>query len=264
MKRFFLALAVICFSVGSVSAIDLFKKKNSAPVDYNAWRDTTSLPAASENGLTLFYPETVDDGQAVVRGEISLPGCSAEQIFLGALDYAVTNLDSEEDHEQIGEINDSDLSFMMRIYSKQGSNNTETVFTWLVMVKAEAERLLFAANEIDAKYREKGILPRTIPFEKLNPGSNLRHSELVMQFVDINSTRLHSIAKAAAEAKNLKVNHWTEIAEKKAVKGMNELEVKLAMGLPLTTRESGERIRWVYPDNFVVLFEDGQVVRVVE
>ncbi len=264
MKRIVLTFVAICLLVGSASAIDLFKKKNSAPVDYNAWRDTTSLPAATEGGLPLFYPETVDDGQAVVRGEISLPGCSAEQIFLGALDCAVTNLDSSDGHEQIGEISGSDLSFMMRLYSKQGSNNNETVYTWLVLVKAENDRLLFAANEIDAKYREKGILPRTLPLEKLNPGSNSRHSELVRQFAEINSIRIHALADAARNAKGLKVNRWDEIARKNVVKGMNELEVKLAIGLPLATRESGERIRWVYPDNFVVLFEKGQVVRVVE
>ncbi|MDE6484522.1 MAG: hypothetical protein K2L14_03910 [Duncaniella sp.] len=264
MRRIVISTFAAILAVVQVSALDLFKKKNSEPVNYNAWRDTTALTMVTAEGLPMFYPETVEDGQAVVRGEFSLPGRTSEQIFLGALDYAVSHLDAEDEHEQIGEFNEADKSFMIRRYSKQGSNNTETVYRCLVLVKAETGRLLFAINEIDVKYREKGLIPRTLAFEKLKPADNSRHRELVELFAELTGAYFHSLSEAAAGSGSLSASHWKEIREKEVVKGMSELEVKLAVGMPLATRDNGDRIRWVYPDNYIVLFENGKVVRVVE
>ena len=105
MKRFLFGIFATVLAVANASALDLFKKKSSEPVNYTTWRDTTALTTVTATGLPIFLPETIDDGQAVVRGEIAIPGSSAEQIFLGALDYAVNHLDTDDGHEEMGEFN---------------------------------------------------------------------------------------------------------------------------------------------------------------
>ncbi|MDE5786853.1 MAG: outer membrane protein assembly factor BamE [Duncaniella sp.] len=72
------------------------------------------------------------------------------------------------------------------------------------------------------------------------------------------------MAESAARYSGEPASHWTEIRDKKVTPGMTELEVKLAIGQPVTTRKGSDRDRWIYPMNFVVLFENGKVVRIVE
>lgn len=45
---------------------------------------------------------------------------------------------------------------------------------------------------------------------------------------------------------------------------MNKLEVKIILGLPMAERKNGAKTRWVYPRNYVVLFTNGTVERVIE
>ncbi|MDE7472529.1 MAG: hypothetical protein K2M68_02975, partial [Muribaculaceae bacterium] len=178
MKQFLIISVAIIASVTDSLAIDLFKKNDAEYFDYTAWVDTTELPSSANNGRPLFYPASGTDG-AIICGQIDLPGFSADNIFLSALNYATDNLDATDNREMIGDIDATENKFVLRLYSKQGSNNTETTFTRLMLIKAEDNRLLFTVSEIDVRYREKGILPRTLAFEKLNPAINTRHRELV-------------------------------------------------------------------------------------
>lgn len=255
-------IATILVIPPKAHGLDLFKKTSDGAFNYTAWIDTANV-ATSANGHTLFYPIT-DNEDVAVRGEITVSGQSSEKIFLSALNYVVDHLDSTDGHEQIGEINPDEKSFMVRQFSRQGSNNNETTFTYLTLIKADEGKLLFLNTEIDVKYREKGLIPRTVAFEKLNPATNHRHRELVEQFVNINSKYLFDLASYIPESQNLEVNHWEEISNKDVVKGMNQFEVKLILGKPITERDNGDRIRWVYPKNYVLLFESGKLSRILE
>lgn len=261
--RQILSIAVaIVIAVPQVLAIDIFKKGNTQVFDYTAWCDTVDL-AVSFDGLDLFYPVTVDD-EVTVSGEIAVPGLSSEKIFLGALNYAAVHLDQTNGNEQLGEINPAEKSFVLRLYSRQGTNNNETTFTRLMLVKAEDQKILFRDMQIDVRYREKGLIPRTVAFEKLNPASNSRHRELVEQFAVINARYLYDMASGIAGDNDLEVTHWKEILDRNVVKGMNQFEVLLILGRPVSERDNGDRVRWIYPNNYVLLFVEGKLIRIVE
>lgn len=259
LKKQILTLAAVACCVMSASAFDLFKKGSDAPFDYSAWRDTISLPSTAD-GITLFYPSTVD-GNAVVSGTIKVNGKTAEQIMTGAIAYVLENIDTE--NEQIGEISHSGNAFTVRLYSKQGSNNTETTYTRLMRVETSDGAIRFTTTELDAKYREKGLIPRTLPFEKLNPATNTRHRELIDEFVRIHSGYLDEMARYAAGF-NEKVTHWNDIENGNVVLGMTPFEVKIIHGSPVASRESGNRLRWVYSNDYVLLFTNGKLTRIVE
>ncbi|MBD5367371.1 MAG: outer membrane protein assembly factor BamE [Bacteroides sp.] len=263
MKQFLIISVAIIASVTDSLAINLFKKNDAEYFDYTAWVDTTELPSSANNGRPLFYPASGADG-AIICGQIDLPGFSADNIFLSALNYATDNLDATDNREMIGDIDATENKFVLRLYSKQGSNNTETTFTRLMLIKAEDNRLLFTVYEIDVRYREKGILPRTLAFEKLNPTINTRHRELVELFAQINTNYIHDMTDNVSKCGVLEVTHWNEIRDKVVSVGMNELEVKLILGRPVTTRDAGDRTRWVYPNNYVIIFQNNIVSRIVE
>lgn len=263
MKYILSILILLALSApNAVFGFDLKKKSNDVVFDYTVWRDTARVTEA-ENGRILFYPSTSGD-EVSVSGETQVKGLSAQKIFLAALSYAVDHLDTAEEHEEIGEINPDDKSFMIRQFSRQGTNNNETTFTRLTLVKAGEGKILFRSTDIDVRYREKGLIPRTVAFEKLNPATNGRHRELVEQYADICSKYIYDMASAIAGSESLEATHWKEIAEKKVVKGMNMFEVKLILGNPVSERDNGDRIRWIYPKNYILLFVDGRLSRILD
>lgn len=263
MKQILSIFVFFVFAMANQAyGLDIFKKGDNTPFNYSAWSDTTDL-VREVDGRTLFYPKT-SEGEAFVSGEIKVPGQSADKIFLAALNYAADNLDATDGHEQIGEIKPEEKSFMLRQFSHQGTNNNESTFTRLTLVKAENGNLVFRSTELDVKYREKGLIPRTLAFEKLNPATKTRHRELVEQYADINSRYFHDMAAAVPESGKLEVTHWKEIADKEVVKGMNRFEAKLILGKPITERDNGDRVRWIYPKNYVLLFTKGKLTRIIE
>ncbi len=261
MKHIIPVIFAILIATQQAFGLDLFKKKESTVFDYTAWRDTINQPQPS--GARLFYPATIND-EVLITGEIDIPGLSADKIYLNALNYAVEHLDTADEHEQIGEINPDNKSFMLRLFSRQGSNNNETTFTRLALVEACDGKLKFTVTQLDVKYREKGLIPRTVAFEKLNPAINQRHHELVDLCVQINAQYFGSMADEIPNSDPVSVTHWDEIIKKEVVKGMTPFEVKLILGKPVTSRDNGDRVRWIYPNNYVLLFVDGKLSRIVE
>lgn len=261
MKHFLPVFFTIVFTAQQAFGLDLFKKKESSVFDFTSWSDSISKAQSSDG--TLFYPVTIND-EVLITGEIDIPGLTADKIFLSALNYAVDHLDTTDEHEQIGEIKPDDKSFMLRLYSRQGSNNNETTFTRLALVEACDGKIKFTVTQLDVKYREKGLIPRTVAFEKLNPAINQRHNELVDLCVQINAQYFNNIANDIPNTEPISVTYWDKILDKEVVKGMTPFEVKLILGKPVTCRDNGDRVRWIYPNNYVLLFIDGKLSRIVE
>lgn len=259
MKRLFLYLTIAALSWGEASAIDLFKKKEVAPVDYTAWCDSVELPATFE-GVTMYYPESVD-GAAVVRGALPTGNVGPNNAFAAMLDFIVENLDPET--EKIESVDYDNLSALVQKRSTQGSNNTETTYSYHLLLHPVNGSIEFAAGDLATRYREKGIVPRTLTFEKLNPGNNPRHRELVEEFCLINSTYLNSLAEYVKAHPKLSITHIDAMKGGEPKEGMTELEVKIMLGKPSQTRKSGERLRWVYTNDLVVIFTDGVVTKVI-
>lgn len=258
MKHLIIAATAVAITASSASALDLFKKKEQVAFDYTAWTDTTALPKSYE-GKTLFYPTTVE-GLASISGTIPT-GSKASSAIAAALSYAIDRLDPNT--EKLEQLDLDSNSFLLHLRSTQGSNNTETTFSRHTMIEVLDNALKFTVYDLDARYREKGILPRTLPFERLNPATNSRHRELIEQFAVTNADYIYSMVQFINENPEMTLPNREAVAKGVPTIGMTPLEVKILLGNPPIERKMGSRTRWVYDNSLAIIFTDGVVSRVI-
>lgn len=272
VKAAVIAAALLATFVGNALNIKI-GKKDEPMVDYNEWIPQQQWPE-NIDGAKQFYPitkavagadnEEVADTIAVVEGRLQIPGLDARQCFLAALVYASDNFDTEA-NEGFEEIDYNDLSFKMLLKTTQGRNNTETTYTRSIECSAADGGIGFVVTDIDCKFRDKGIIPRTLRLEKLQPGGNKRHSELVKEFVEVNSDYLNNMASYVSTRKDISSPNFDKLKRKADVaEGMNMDEVTILLGPPLNKRKSGTKYRWIYSNDFVVIFADGVVTKIVD
>ena len=72
------------------------------------------------------------------------------------------------------------------------------------------------------------------------------------------------MAAYVSDNPSLKVTHWKDIKDGTVVKGMNETEVKLVGGAPVSVRKMGKRSKWMFSNDFVVIFTGGVVTTVIQ
>ena len=240
-----------------------FKKEQKPPVNYTEWIAIQDLPE-TENGKKIFYPTTDSaDGSAEIKGLIAVPGLDAEQAFLAAMVYAVDNLSAEAE-ECMMSVDYDRHEFTVLQKSTQGTNSKETTYTRCLTVTGAKGAIEFKVSDIAVRYREKGLIPRTLPFAGLHPESNTRHGELVMELVAVNSEYINDMAAYAALRKDIRISNASAVKSRTMVTGLNHDEVKLILGAPMEVRRSGDKIRWIYPDNAVVIFTEGKVSRIIQ
>lgn len=270
MNRNTIATLLIAILVPmATNAINLkkFKKERAPMTNYNQWVASENLPD-NIDGEKQFYPSTTVSAEAdtiaVVRGTVALNGMSARKVFLATLVYAIDNLDAEN-KEGIEKIDFDDNTFSVLLKSKQGKNDSETTYTRLMTIKAKDGGFDFETTEIDCRYREKGLIPRTLRLEKLHPENNNRHSEIVKEFTNINSHYITQIDKYASTRTDINSPNFDKVKKGEKVSvGMNGDEVTILIGAPLDKRKSGDRIRWIYSNDYVIIFTDGKVSKIIE
>lgn len=260
------ALTVLVLSLVShnASAFKLPGKKDpKPPVDYTEWISIQELPS-QENGVVLFYPSTEPaDGSAVIKGNMAVDGLDSRKVFLATLLYAVDNLDTDNG-ECLLSVDYDRQEFSVMLKTTQGSNNKETTYTRYLNVKSNDGNFDFVTTDIAVRYREKGIIPRTLPLAELHPESNTRHGELVMELTRVNSSYINEMARYAVGRPDIDAPNLTSGSNGKVSVGMNPDEVTILLGPPLERRKSGEKLRWIYGNETVVIFIDGKVSRVIE
>lgn len=239
------------------------KKDPKPPVDYTEWISIQELPA-QEDGVTLFYPSTEPtDGAAVIKGTIPVKGLDARKVMLATLLYAVNNFDTEAD-EGLLSVDYDKNEFSAMLKSTQGTNNKEATYTRYLTVKAKEGGFDFATTDVAVRYREKGLIPRTLPLASLHPESNTRHGELVMELTWVNSKYLNDMGAYAVSRPDIVAPNLAAVKNGKVTIGMLPDEVNILLGPPLEIRKSGEKRRWIYGNETTVIFENGKVSRVIE
>lgn len=239
------------------------KKDPKPPVDYTEWISIQELPA-QEEGVALFYPSTeAADGAAVIKGSLPVKGLDARQVLLATLLYAVNNFDTEAE-ECLLSVDYDKNEFSAMLKSTQGANNRETTYTRYLTVKAKDGGFDFTTSDVAVRYREKGLIPRTLSLAALHPESNTRHGELVMELTRVNAAYVGEMARYAASRPDIAAPNLAAVRNGKVTTGMLPDEVNLLLGPPLEIRKSGEKRRWIYGNETVVIFEDGKVSRIIE
>ncbi len=259
-----IALAAVALSPDASALKIKFKRTEKPKTDLAQWADSASLPSADSHGRPIFYPvnKADADSAATVTCTLEAGGLPADKIFFAALVYAVDNL-NEEAQEQIVSTDYPSRTFTILLHTTQGSSSSETTHNRSLTVTALDGKIQCTTDGISVRYREKGLIPRTVQLDKLHPESSDRHKGLVTEFSQVNSAYVHDMAAYAATRGDISVTHISEIRDRNATEGMTTDEVKLAKGLPLETRKSGTKLRWIYGNDDIIVFTDGKVSRIV-
>lgn len=220
-----------------------------------------SPQATFKDEVTIYRPIVSNDGIIAVSDVIDIPGRNKDEIFIGLLIYLYDNFDAEL--EEISVVDFDNRRVEMRRKFEQGEYKNATSYEYVLSFQMGDEMLSFVTAELKAEYREKGILPRKMNFEKLKPEENTRHKELFDEFSNLHSTYLHQLARSIAFTEHQIVTHWDELKAGAIVKGMNQSEVKIAKGKPSIERVSGARVKWMYGNEYVVIFTNGIVTSII-
>lgn len=257
----------------STYAFKLKLKKNPTPMtDYTEWIPTQSFPEEID-GVRQFYPVSVgvideesgeQDTIAVVRGSVAVSGLTARQVMLAAMVYASDHFDRET-QEGFEDIGYDDNRFTVLLKSTQGANANETTYARSLTVTARDGGFDFETSDIDCRYREKGIVPRTQRLEKLHPDNNKRHLSVLKEFIEVNSAYIYALSEYASTRSDIESPNFDKVCKGADVAvGMNEDEVTILLGKPMNKRRSGERVRWIYSNDYVIIFTEGKVSKIVD
>lgn len=218
--------------------------------------------AVFSDEVKIYKPENTNDGTIAVSDVIDIPNRSKDEIFTGILSFIYNNLNTETEAIEKVDFDNQRITLFRKL--KQGEYKDATTYEYLISFQMGDNMLSFIASELKAEYKEKGFLPRKLDFEKLKPTEKERHKELIDEFSTLNSQYLHSIAKHVATTKPETVTHWSQIKAGKAVKGMNKTEVIMTLGRPAIERTTGTREKWMYGNEYVIIFTNGIVSSIID
>lgn len=261
-----LTLLITLLTYSCSFALDLKLKKDKTPmINYNEWIPSQEW-ATNSDGKRLYFPQTTimsSDTIAIVTGHIIIPDLTASQYFLAALVFVSEHIDKEAG-EGFLVIDYNSLEFEVLLKISRGTLNNETSYTRVASFKAKENELSFSVEDIDCRYKEKGLIPRTLRLEKLHPESNKRHAELVREFVEINSDYLNGMSEYIDSRRDIHSHFFSTLSKGGPIEvGMNMDEVVILLGAPLDKRKSGNKTRWIYSNDEVIIFTDGVVSKIV-
>lgn len=251
-------LLTIC---GDVYGQGIFKKlKKGKGEGTEVVLDTLAI--ALPDGMK-YYPCSVENEKWVAKGEADIPGFSSEQIFVNALLYTIEQAEAGKKHILVLNVSEKSFSLLMQLPSKFYPES-KTYYKYANTFKAENGKLSFLSTEMHVCSNNLfGDLKETL-FENLQPEKKSKHKNHVNELATENSIYLNNLFAYIKEKKSQPVNHWTEIVESNIIKGMNETECLLAVGKPQHIRPNGKQTKWMVNNDFVVMFEDGIVIRVIK
>lgn len=261
MLRHFIAMFVIlATAVTAVGKDD--KKKND--VDLVAWANEQASKLPDEvDGVKIYRVNGFDnDGKARVTGFVDMPGLSKEKAFEAAIISIVDNMDTEL--EAIETIDFASKKFVVSKAIEDGEGKNAATYTFSTAFSFDDGLMSFATYDITIGFKEKGLIPRKMAIEKMNPSGKERHKELAEGFALASSRMIDDIVKNASKNSALPITHWDDIKAGTVVKGMNEAEVKLIGGQPRSVTKSGSRVQWMFNNDFIVIFNDGLVSNVMQ
>lgn len=220
------------------------------------------------DGVKMYRP-FLSDEQMVVSDFVDVNGLSKEKVFTNALLYIVETMDPETETIEAFDVKEGTF-ILVKQYKSVSEKNTiiakkdDVIYSCKIAFKATDGALSFRMYDIVSSYKDIGVVSKKADLRSLLESKKDRQKEMAEKFLFFNSSYIRDIAEGIARDKAQKVTHWNTIAESDVVKGMNETEVKLAVGLPESIREQNGKVTWMISYSFIVIFKDGVVVRVVK
>jgi hypothetical protein len=226
----------------------------------DSWTKTKeSSPAANEGDVRL-YPLSEADGRWVVSDFVDFAGLTSEQIFVNALLYAIESGTREK--ENIESIDLVAKRFVVKQY-RISAREVDVAYKYTTRFQVAEDNLSFLS--FDMMYESRNLFKelKDTPFEKLDTKKKPALKGALDEFAAGHSLFLSGMFQFIETNLYPPITHWDEIANGKVVKGMNETECKLAAGKPVHIRNTGSKVRWMFNNDFIVMFENGTVTSVL-
>lgn len=235
------------------------KEENKQTLAEWAAEQTATLPEYVE-GVKMYRPEVANES-LIISDLVDIKKEKGKQVFLKALMYARERLDDET--ERIEAVDFKNNRFTIRGTKAVARKDKPETYSYVEAFQGSDGILSFSCGDINVHFKEKGLLPRTLKFEKLNPQSNARDREFIEDLSYAFSDRIGDLVKYIYEHPDIVINHENEIIQGKVVLGMNPDEVRLTLGQPFSEKKTGDRIKWLYENGNSVIFTDGKVTHVM-
>jgi len=225
------------------------------------WAKTKENAPSSKNGDIQIYPLSEADGKLVVSDFIDFTGLTSEQIFVNALLYAIDAGAQQKENIESVDFTTKRFVVKQRINSAQ---EVDVAYKCSTRFQVAEDNLSFLSSDI--VYESKNIFKelKDTPFEKIDTKKKPNQKIYIDEFTSGNSIFLGGMFKFIQTNQYEPITHWEEISKEKIVKGMTETECKLAAGKPVHIRTMGNKVRWMFNNDFIVLFEDGKVSSVLK
>lgn len=207
-------------------------------------------------GQKSYYPLAYEGDKAVVTGFVSFNIMDDENIFTNTYLWVLDNICSVgKDEIKEMSIQNKSLKFNTIISSLESSTITN-VYHISVSLKILEGKLIFYLDDI---WFEQGLMKKNTSLNSLKPDSKSKHKEIIEDFVKSESSFLNKLFAFVDNNFSKPITHWKEIANENVVKGMNEDEVRLAIGKPRIVVDSDTEVQWMYSSSYYVFFKDDKV-----
>lgn len=211
------------------------------------------------NGIKMYRPEMAG-AQLLTSDIMEMPNADSEQLFLKTLMFVRERLDPRK--HKIESVDFANNRFSI-VSVKVAGADAQAQYTFTSAFQGAEGLLSFTCGEISVDYKEKGIFPRTIPFEKLKPLENERHGKWIEEQSFIFSSILKDIVSYISLRDPVHITDSAHIVRGEVMPGMTPDDVILTLGLPFSKKKSGERDKWLYESGTSVIFTDGRVSNVM-
>lgn len=213
------------------------------------------------NGVKMYRPEVAGSSLIITDMAEVLPTERARQVFLKALMFAREKMDPATERIEAVDFKNNRFTVIAEKV-KPGGDASET-YSYTEAFQGADGLLSFSCGDIAVDYKERGILPRKLSFEKLKPQVNERHRAWIEAQAFLFSDRIRDIVSYINGHADMQVTHEDNILRGEVVQGMNPDEVILTLGTPFSRKKSGGRDKWLFDSGTSIIFTDGVVSHIM-
>ena len=196
------------------------------------------------------------NGKYVCMGEVECKHCD-NATFGAAVLWA---LEQAKDEKEQGGANKFDAQSMrLTIQPKLPIEGiTERVYTCQLTLSVVKGKLGFLIEK--AKCVPNNVLGAiaAINLDKINLEKKPQNKQYIDEFAIVCQRFINDMLSEILN-REVNLNNWEAIKNGQVVKGMDQSEVKMAIGKPRDITENTQRVMWTYASGKIVVFENGIV-----
>ncbi len=220
------------------------------------------LAAQTFSELGNVYPVSIDGNKYAVNGFVSFEHLTDEDIFANALLWTVENVcPKQQDGITARDVKGKTFSCDLVLGSMPGTG-MQNIYYCRATFRVADKKLVYYISDVLIE-SPAFVMKKVTSLEKLTPEKRPAHKEAMEDFTQTESSVLNKMFDFVSTNPLPAITHWSEIAIRKPVEGMNETECRLAFGKPQSIMETNGEIQWMYTSSFYLFFKDGQVRTII-